>query len=41
MLVSWPFFTEFFHRRWGETEDAELLATDVDAEIAEESYPAG
>ena len=41
MFVSWPFFTEFFHRRWGEAADPKMLAPDVDAEIAEEAYPAG
>jgi amino acid transporter len=41
MFVSWPFFTEFFHRRWGEAADQKLLAPDVDAEIAQESYPPG
>jgi hypothetical protein len=34
MFASWPFFTTFFHRRWGETADPKLLAPDVDAEIA-------
>jgi amino acid transporter len=41
MFVSWPFFTEFFHRRWGEAADQKLLAPDVDAEIAKEAYPPG
>jgi amino acid transporter len=41
MFASWPFFTTFFHRRWGETADQKLLAPDVDTEIAQESYPPG
>jgi amino acid transporter len=27
MFASWPFFPEYFHRRWGETADPEVLAT--------------
>jgi amino acid transporter len=41
MFVSWPFFSEFFRRRPGESADPNLLAPDVDAEIAQESYPPG
>ncbi len=41
MFASWPFYADFFHRRWGETADPELLAPDVDAEIAREHYPSG
>jgi hypothetical protein len=41
MFVSWPFFTEFFHRRGGESADPNLLAPDIDAEIAKEGYPPG
>jgi amino acid transporter len=41
MFVSWPFFTEFFRRRVGESADPNLLAPDVDAEIAKEAYPPG
>jgi amino acid transporter len=41
MFVSWPFFTEFFRRRGGESADPKLLAPDVDAEIAREHYPSG
>ena len=41
MFASWPFFTEFFHRRLGESADPNLLAPDVDAEIAKEAYPPG
>jgi hypothetical protein len=41
MFASWPFFTTFFHRRWGETADPKLLAPDVDAEIVREDYPPG
>ena len=29
MFASWPFFTEYFHRRWGETADPEILAADA------------
>jgi amino acid transporter len=29
MLASWPFFTEYFGRRWGESADPEVLAADV------------
>jgi hypothetical protein len=31
MFASWPFYADFFHRRWGEIADANLLAPDVDA----------
>jgi amino acid transporter len=41
MFASWPFYGDFFHRRWGETADPKLLAPDVDAEIAREQYPSG
>ena len=34
MLASWPFFTEFFHRRWGEAADPEILAEDAAARPA-------
>jgi hypothetical protein len=29
MLASWPFFTGFFHRRWAEAADPEVLAADA------------
>ncbi|MGI8573736.1 MAG: APC family permease [Solirubrobacteraceae bacterium] len=29
MFASWPFFPEFFHRRWFETADPEILAADA------------
>ena len=29
MFASWPFFTGFFHRRWWETADPEVLAADA------------
>jgi len=41
MLVSWPFFTEFFHRRWGESADPNMLAPDVDAALAGDTRPPG
>jgi amino acid transporter len=41
MFASWPFFTEFFHRRWGETADPNMLAPDVDAALAREGPGAG
>ncbi len=34
MFASWPFFAKFFRRRWWETADANMLAPDVEAEIA-------
>jgi amino acid transporter len=41
MFAAWPFYTRFFHRRWWETADENMLAPDVEAEIAREGYPAG
>ena len=41
MFASWPFYADFFHRRWGETADPNMLAPDVDAEIAQEAFPPG
>jgi amino acid transporter len=29
MFASWPFFPGFFHRRWGEAADPEVLASDA------------
>jgi hypothetical protein len=29
MFASWPFFAEFFHRRWFETADPEVLVADA------------
>jgi amino acid transporter len=29
MFASWPFFTEYFHRRWAEAADPEVLAADA------------
>jgi amino acid transporter len=29
MFASWPFFPEFFHRRWFETADPEVLVADA------------
>jgi amino acid transporter len=29
MFATWPFFTGFFHRRWAEAADPEVLAADV------------
>jgi amino acid transporter len=29
MFASWPFFTEYFHRRWGETADPAVLEADA------------
>jgi amino acid transporter len=29
MFASWPFFPKFFHRRWFETADPEILAADA------------
>jgi amino acid transporter len=28
MFASWPFFTTFFHRKWGEAADPEVLTAD-------------
>ncbi len=29
MFASWPFFTEYFHRRWGEAADPAVLEADA------------
>jgi amino acid transporter len=41
MFASWPFFTSFFHRRWGEAADSNMLAPDVDAALAREARSPG
>ena len=32
MFASWPFYTEFFHRKWGEAADPQVLAMDAAGE---------
>jgi len=41
MFAAWPFFPRFFHRRWGEAADPQVLAGDVHPVAAGDARPPG